>query len=135
MEPLKLSDGVTVPKGTHFVVPSADTLMDPAIVAEPTKFDPLRSYRQRLSPSEANRHQYTTTTNSELHFGHGRSSCPGRFFAAVEIKMILSHLLRGYELISPPGQGRPLNQVADDNIFPDPKAVLLIRQRKGVGAG
>lgn len=81
---------------------------------------------------KANRHQYTMTTSFDLHFGHRRFSCSGRFFAAIEIKMILFDLLRGYELIMPPGQGRPVNHVADDNIFPDPKAVLLIKRRNGV---
>lgn len=134
MDPLKLSDGVTIPKGTQFVVPSAEIGMDPTIIAEPTIFDPLRSYRQRQNPGEANRHQYTTTTSSELHFGHGRLACPGRVFAAVEIKLILSHLLRRYELINPPGQGRPVNQSASEFVFEDPNAVLLIRPRKGIEA-
>ena len=132
MESLKLSDGITIPKGTHFVVPSADPLMDATIIPDPSKFDPLRCYRKRLEPDEANRHQYTMTTNTELHFGHGRFSCPGRFFAAVELKLILSHLLRHYELKLPPGGERPVNQVADDNIFPNVEAVLLIRRRQGV---
>ena len=132
MEPLKLSDGVTIPEGTHFVIPSANPLMDPAITPNPHQFDPLRSYRMRLEPDEANRHQYTMTTNTELHFGHGRFSCPGRFFAAIELKLILCHLLRHYELMLPPGQERPVNQVADDNIFPNVKAVLLMRRRQEV---
>ena len=132
MEPLELSDGVTIPKGTHFVIPSADPLMDPSIISDPNKFDPLRSYRKRLEPDEANRHQYIMTTNTEIHFGHGLFSCPGRFFAAIELKLILSHLLRHYELILPPGRERPVNQVADEKIFPDRKAVLLMRRRQGV---
>ena len=48
--------------------------------------------------------------------------------------MILAHLLRRYEPMLPPGQGQSVNQVADDNIFPDMKAVRLIRRRKGIGA-
>ena len=134
MDPLKLSDGVTIPKGTQIVVPVADIAMDPTIIAEPTIFDPFRSYRQRQKPGEANRHQYTTTTSSELVFGHGRLACPGRVYAAVVIKLMLSHLLTRYELVNPPGQGRPVNQSASEFIFEDPNAVLLIRPRKGIGA-
>ena len=134
MDPLKLSDGITLPKGTHFVLPVANIAMDPTIFEEPTIFDPFRSYRQRQNPGEAHRHQYTTTTSSELHFGHGRLACPGRVFASVEIKLILSHLLRRYELIYPPGQGRPINLDAGEFVMDDPNAVLLIRPRKGVGA-
>ena len=134
MDPLKLSDGVTIPKGTSIVVPVAEIAMDPTIIAEPTIFDPLRSYRKRQNPGEAHRHQYTTTTNTELVFGHGRLACPGRVYAAVVIKLILSHLLRRYELINPPGQGRPVNQSVSEFNFEDPNAVLLMRPRKGIGA-
>ncbi|KAG7001340.1 ent-kaurene oxidase [Physcia stellaris] len=134
MDPLKLSDGVTIPKGTQIGFPWAEIGKDPTIFDEPTKFDPLRSYRQRQNPGEGNRHQYTMTTSSELGFGHGRLACPGRVFAAVVIKLILSYLLRRYELINPPGQGRPVNQSVSEFNFEDPNAVLLMRPRKGIGA-
>lgn len=129
MEPLKLSDGVVLPQGTHFVVASAPIMMDPINFPNPDEFDGFRFHRMRSDPKEANRHQFIMTTSSELHFGHGKFSCPGRFFAAAEIKMILSHILLEYKFKYPDGMGRPANMTADDNIFPDPAARVLIKHR------
>ena len=103
--------------------------MDPTLVPNPEIFDGFRWYRMRTVAEESNRHQYTTTTNSQLHFGHGRYSCPGRFFASLEIKMMLCHLLLNYDLKYPEGAGRPVNLRADDNIFPNPRAKLLLSKR------
>ena len=133
MEPLTLSDGICIPRGTHFVVASAPILMDPAVIPNAAEFDPLRFYRLRNASGEANRHQLTMTTSSELHFGHGKFSCPGRFFAAVELKMILAHVLLNYDLEYPQGMKRPVNMTADDNIFPDPAASLRIKLKAEKG--
>jgi cytochrome P450 len=39
-----------------------------------------------------------TTGDAHLPFGHGRHACPGRFFAAIELKMILAYLFLNYEV-------------------------------------
>ena len=104
--------------------------MDPTIVPNPQIFDPLRSYRKRLeSPEEANRHQFSTTTKNDLHFGHGKYACPGRFFAANEIKMILSRLLLKYEFEYPLDKGRPVNYTAHESVYPDLRARLVMKKR------
>jgi cytochrome P450 len=132
-EPFTLSDGVQLPKGTHVAVASAPILMDPAVVPDPEKFDPFRSYRKRLEPGEGNRHLFAMTDKDHLHFGHGKYSCPGRFFAINEIKMIMCRLLLEYDFAYPENQGRPVNMTADENIYPDPAAKLLIKRRKNAG--
>lgn len=38
-----------------------------------------------------------TTSPDHLALGHGEHACPGRFFAAIEIKILLCHLLLKYE--------------------------------------
>ncbi|RDA86915.1 hypothetical protein CP532_1870 [Ophiocordyceps camponoti-leonardi (nom. inval.)] len=38
-----------------------------------------------------------STSSHHLAFGHGRHACPGRFFAAHELKLILAQLLLNYE--------------------------------------
>ena len=130
-QPLTLSDGTILPQNTHIAVASAPILIDPAIVSEPSKFDPLRSYRKRQESGEANKHLWAMTDKDNLHFGHGRYSCPGRFFAANEIKIIIARLLTVYDFKYPEGKGRPRNFTADENIYPDPKARLLVRKRHG----
>ncbi|KAK8030950.1 ent-kaurene oxidase [Apiospora arundinis] len=38
-----------------------------------------------------------------MAFGYGKHACPGRFFAANEIKLILAHILLQYDLRMPDG--------------------------------
>lgn len=39
-----------------------------------------------------------TTSDEHFAFGHGRHACPGRFFVACELKLIMAHLLRNYDM-------------------------------------
>jgi ent-kaurene oxidase len=128
MKPITLSDGTTLPKGTHFAVASWPLTMDPNIVPEPDKFDPLRYYRMRQVPSEKNKHLSVSTDKYHLHFGHGVLACPGRFFAILQMKLVLARLLLEYEFKYPDGQGRPRNLSVDEYCLPDPSAKLLIKK-------
>lgn len=132
LEPLTLSDGLYLPRGTRFSMPCADVLHDPEVTPNPEVFDGFRYYRARQRPNESTRHQFATTDGNNLHFGHGKYSCPGRFFASNEIKMILAHVLLKYEIKSPAGQGRPKNLTAHEYIFPDPDGLIVCQERKDV---
>jgi hypothetical protein len=51
--------------------------------------------------------QFVGVGSTSLTFGYGRHACPGRFFAANEIKMIMAEILLRYEIVNPPGvEGR-----------------------------
>ncbi|KAI9926545.1 hypothetical protein ASPWEDRAFT_119143 [Aspergillus wentii DTO 134E9] len=126
---LTLSDGTVLPKGTHFGMPAAAILQDNENEPNADQFDGFRYYKKRLNPEEANKHQFAMTDNNSLHFGHGKYSCPGRFFASNEIKIIMAHLLMDYEFQYPEGATRPRNLTADENLYPDPSARLLMRRR------
>ncbi|KAI1470986.1 cytochrome P450 [Daldinia caldariorum] len=134
--PLELSDGTKLPPGTHFCMASNAISRDVAHLpggGSPDAFDPFRWQRLRDDPSDpenVHRYQFSTTDSTSLHFGHGKFACPGRFFASQLIKMILGHILLRYDLKYPEGQGRPRNLVFDENIYPDPKARMLMRRRK-----
>ena len=130
MEPLTLSDGTYLPKGTFIAMAAASILLDPDVVPNPEKFDAFRNYRKRLEPGESTRHQYAMVDKDHLHFGHGRHACPGRALAVNELKLILGSLLLHYDLKYPEGKGRPANQTVDEFVFADPKATLLIRKRR-----
>ncbi|WEW54698.1 heme-binding oxidoreductase [Emydomyces testavorans] len=127
---LTLSDGTRLPKGTHFGMPSYSILHDPAIIKNPEAFDGFRYKKIREDPEESNKHQYATTDSNNLHFGHGRYACPGRFFASHVVKMILGHLILDFDFKFPEGKGRPRNLNMDENIYPDPSATLLMRRRQ-----
>ncbi|TFY60306.1 hypothetical protein EVG20_g7469 [Dentipellis fragilis] len=63
-----------------------------------------------------------------LSFGHGKHACPGRFFAAVELKAMLAHVVLTYDVRFPPGTGRPPNDYLAAACLPG-KADLEFRKR------
>ncbi|KAI1319567.1 cytochrome P450 [Xylariaceae sp. FL0255] len=135
---IKLSDGTCIPAGTHFCMASDAVLHDtdtfPIGGGDPSKFDPFRWARLREDnshPENMHRYQFAATDRNNLHFGHGRLACPGRFFASQQIKLILGHLLLRYDFRFAEGQGRPVNMCSDENVFPDPAARVLICRRGG----
>lgn len=93
-------------------VPAYSTNFDPEVVENPEQFDAFRSYRAReqkgsLEGTEAANvgatNQFVTVSPNNLLFGYGRHACPGRFFAANEIKMILSRMMLDYDIRAVPG--------------------------------
>ncbi|PWY96731.1 putative cytochrome P450 [Aspergillus sclerotioniger CBS 115572] len=127
IEATQLSDGLHLPAGAH--VEFAIVPIQHDSVADPTRFDGLRYYRMRQTPAEAHRHQFATTSNSVLHFGHGQNSCPGRFMASNVIKMVLGTLLTEYDF-KLDQTVRPDGISAFEYNFPNPTARVLLRKKK-----
>ncbi|KAF4306203.1 Cytochrome P450 [Botryosphaeria dothidea] len=127
---ITLSDGTFLPKGTVIEIDSAQKYFDPQFFDEPDTFDALRFYNLRAD-GDKNSHQFATSNADYLHWGQGRHSCPGRFFASNEIKTILSKLLLSYDL-QPVDKdaGRPKNFVFGTQINPNPMAKVLFKRRK-----
>lgn len=126
--PLNLKDGTHIPAGTRIACANADILSDS--MPSPSTFDPMRAYRKRHETGELNKHQAGQTEKENLHFGYGKQACPGRFFAVGEIKMVIVRILNEFEFKYPEGKTRPRNFYADENVFPDPRARLLMRKRR-----
>jgi len=129
LRPHKLSDGTILPKGAHISMAVNAIQNDPEVTPEPGNFDGLRYYKLRQREGESHLHQFSTTQERVLNFGHGANSCPGRFFASLEIKTILVRLIMDYDWNLPEGQGRPPNLSAHEFIFPNPDAEIYIRKR------
>ncbi|TQN64910.1 Cytochrome P450 monooxygenase pyr3 [Colletotrichum shisoi] len=81
-----------IPKGACVGV-SSHALWDPEVYPEPEKWDGYWFYRLREEPGKENFAQLVSTAPGHLGFGHGRHACPGGFFAANEIKIVLAHIL------------------------------------------
>ncbi|KAF3768858.1 cytochrome P450 [Cryphonectria parasitica EP155] len=106
LKPIVLSNGQVIPAGCIIEVPSYHTMHDPDMVENPDKFDAFRWSRlreneevkgvDRASVGAAN--QLVTVSPVSLNFGYGRHACPGRFFAANEIKMIVGRALLDYDI-------------------------------------
>lgn len=92
------SDGTTVPKGSYVLAPMYAMYLDDTIYPDASTFDAFRFSKLRAQPGHESRHQFVTTSSTHINFGHGKDACPGRFFAAHEIKLLLAHTLLGYEI-------------------------------------
>ncbi|KAI0891821.1 cytochrome P450 [Annulohypoxylon nitens] len=137
-KPVTLSDGTHLPAGYMIETPHALTVQDPAVYRNPEVFDPRRFLDLRNGTSEdllgyknKEQHQFVTVTKDFMHFGYGRHSCPGRFFAANEIKLILARVLLDYDMKMPDGlTERYANLKMGTDAFPDPTKEVLFRRVK-----
>ncbi|KAI0161016.1 cytochrome P450 [Hypoxylon sp. FL1284] len=124
-------DGTHIAAGTRLTFCNYAHQHDPAVTPNPEAFDPMRSYRKRHSaPEHMNKYISTQLGDTNLTFGYGNQACPGRYFAVAEIKMIMVRLLSEFEFKFFDGQSRPKSRYADENVYPDPDAKILMRRRR-----
>ncbi|KAK7953824.1 Cytochrome P450 monooxygenase ATR2 [Apiospora saccharicola] len=109
-KPVTLKDGTQIPSGIFIETPLGPVNNDPKLYPEPDVFDPYRFHdlRNATKPDPINyktreQYQFVTVTKENMAFGYGKHACPGRFFAANEIKLIMIHILLRYNLRMPDG--------------------------------
>ncbi|KAI6355514.1 hypothetical protein MCOR25_008160 [Pyricularia grisea] len=133
MKPFTFSDGTVVPVGTMLAIPVYHIGRDPELFPEnPDKFNPYRFTQLRTKDAEGggNHLQFASVTHGTMAFGWGKHACPGRFFAATEIKLILLHILLNYEVTvvsGPDGKKRYPNVEMGNMNMPDLKRRLLFK--------
>ncbi|OHW96070.1 cytochrome p450 [Colletotrichum incanum] len=127
MEDIELSNGFVLRKGQKII--STNTHMwDAQYYENPLEYDGYRFLNMRSTDEEKHAHLVSTSTKHP-GFGHGQHACPGRFFAANEVKIALAHLLLKYDWKLPAGFN-PQPMPYGMTFLPDPNATLLIRRRK-----
>ncbi|KXJ87231.1 cytochrome P450 [Microdochium bolleyi] len=130
-----LSDGTRLPAGASIAVPNIAPANDPALYPEPERFNPYRFYDLRsgkvadpLNYSNKEQYQFISVSKENMAFGYGRHSCPGRFFAANEIKLLVARILLDYDFKMPDGvTGRYKNIVQGGSISVDPRKEVMMR--------
>lgn len=130
-KPITLSNGQVIPAGVLIEAPSEAVNFDPALHDDPDTFDGFRFYkaRQKGDTVKIARSQFVATNEEDLRWGLGKHACPGRFFAANEIKIIVSRLLLDYEIAMPDGLTERHKQIEfEKNIVPDPSKTLLFKK-------
>ncbi|OJD40673.1 cytochrome p450 [Diplodia corticola] len=132
---------LSIPAGSMLAVSTSEALRDPTTFPDPDSFIGDRFLRLREESSSAaatpagtesrsgNKWQYATTSTQHIGFGHGAHACPGRFFAAAELKVALAHLLLAYDWRFEEGHSGGNIEVAQD-IVPNPGAVVCFRDRR-----
>lgn len=97
----------------------------------PKQFDAFRFLKMRDMPGHTHKSQLASPSASHVGFGYGLQSCPGRFFAVALVKILLAHIVMGYDL-KPPGSAG-IETVQDGfRLNTAPTATLLVRRRQGV---
>ncbi|KAK8106536.1 hypothetical protein PG999_009895 [Apiospora kogelbergensis] len=98
-EDVKLQDGFVIKKGTQIAMDGRAVLLNEADYPEPLRWDPYRFLRMRETAggAAANKAHLVSASDKHVGFGHGIHACPGRFFAANELKVALAHVLLKYD--------------------------------------
>lgn len=130
IEDIKLTDGTVIRKGQNVITDSTHMWHAAHYGADAARFDGARFLRMRRTPGRENHGQLVSTSAEHLGFGHGHYACPGRFFAANEIKILLCHLLLKYDWKLAPGSEHPKATPNGFFIVGDPSTRFLIRRRK-----
>ncbi|KAJ7936088.1 cytochrome P450 [Mycena leptocephala] len=134
----RFSDGTVVPHGMFLEVAAMEVHHDKALYDAPDIFDGFRSSRMRdenqAQPERSVfKHHMVTTSVDYLPFGHGRHACPGRFFAATELKMMLAHLVANYDVkLDSVNCTRPADQSVGATYLPNTTAKVWFTKRSEV---
>lgn len=137
-------DGVHLPHGANVAIPTYGIHRDEKNYENPAFFDALRYIKQK-DVIDATREDgddsfikkanlSMVSTSATFHpWGHGRHACPGRFFAANELKLLLAYIVLNYD-IEPLAQ-RPRGSWVANVSLPPRKAVIRVRRRKDAAKG
>ncbi|KIL61610.1 hypothetical protein M378DRAFT_166728 [Amanita muscaria Koide BX008] len=128
MRDFTFSNGMTIPAGNTIAVPLA-AHSDSEYYTDADSFDGFRFEKMRNGEGMENKHQIVSLDLNYIVFGHGRHACPGRFFAANELKAMLAHILLNYDVQMANGGGRPANWVVGTSTIPNPTAKVMFRKR------
>ncbi|KAL6720899.1 hypothetical protein ACLMJK_002824 [Lecanora helva] len=137
-QPHTFQNGIHIPANTYICLPTFAIENDPEHTQNPSTFDGLRSWRLRQrhhtdssskEAMESEFHQFTSVEPTVLNFGYGKTACPGRFFAALVLKILFVKLLEDYEFRFLEGKGRPRNIQMHEFLFPWPWDRIEVRKR------
>ncbi|CAG8298910.1 unnamed protein product [Penicillium olsonii] len=128
VSPVTLSDGTQIPKGALTMV-DISKMHDASVFPDPHSYKGDRFFQMRHEPGQEQRWQFVSTAPEHLAFGHGKHACPGRFFAANEIRVILIFLLMNYDWKFT-AEGRKADKSFGQETDTDPTAKAMIRRRK-----
>ncbi|CAH0003192.1 unnamed protein product [Clonostachys byssicola] len=125
-----LPGGLVLEKGDR-CMSDLGSMMDSTIYPNPDEYDGYRFFRMRDDRSAGSKAHLVSTSSAHLGFGHGKHACPGRFFAANEVKLLLCHLLYKYEWKLEPGYVHKITEFGLA-LFPDGQAQISYRRRQNL---
>jgi len=125
-----LSDGTFLPKGTFVSAAVGCMHNDDDFFDKANEFDGFRFSSTRDEDGESTKHQMVSVSSEYLAFGYGKHACPGRFFAANEIKAMTAHVLLTYDIKLDPADASPKYIPFGALRIPNPKSKVMFRKRQ-----
>ncbi|KAF8549790.1 cytochrome P450 [Imleria badia] len=123
------SDGTFIPKGTSIAAATLPLHHDKTVYENPDVFEPFRFAHMCEEDGKGPKQQFASTSIEYLPFGHGRYACPGRFFAASELKLMLAHVVVTYDVKLEDNATYPPSWYIGTFITVDPHAKVVLRNR------
>ncbi|KAK2044192.1 cytochrome P450 [Colletotrichum somersetense] len=96
VDDVTLRDGFTIKKGTIVAMDGREVMLKEVNYPEPLHWNPYR-FLQMRETGEENKAHLVSASDKHVGFGHGIHACPGRFFAANELKIAMAHILLKYD--------------------------------------
>ncbi|KAF9871751.1 cytochrome p450 [Colletotrichum karsti] len=129
MSEVRLQDGTVLPKEAGIAV-SAEKMWDPEIYENPRTFDGYRFLSMREASEQGEKTaQLVSTSPDHLGFGLGIHACPGRFFGANTVKLVMCHLLLKYDIkLAENSNTKPME--FGFSMLANPTVKVLVRRRK-----
>ncbi|KAF5382595.1 hypothetical protein D9615_002741 [Tricholomella constricta] len=135
--PFRFSDGSIIPAGTIVAAAPTATHLDNTLFENAAEFDGFRFYKQRreaearygAASAEEVKCRLTSPSAGYLAFGGGRHTCPGRFLASLEIKLMLAYLILQYDVRTEEEGVRPPDFWFGPVCTPSQSAAVLFRRR------
>ncbi|KAF8528499.1 cytochrome P450 [Hysterangium stoloniferum] len=121
------SDGTVIPKGTFISAAATPMHLDDEVYADAGVFN---GFRFSGINGQGVKSQLSSTNPDFIRFGHGRHACPGRFFVANELKVMLAYTVLNYDVKMEKEGMRPTNRWAGLSCAPDTKASVMFRRRQ-----
>ena len=136
------AEGWHAPKGAYVSADVTNTMHDPEIYPDPNVYDAFRYSRPReeseargvsekgkVDGASLKNVDMINTSDTFLTFSHGRHACPGRFFVALELKMMLAYVLLNYDVEHL--ETRPKNTWFNTASVPDSKGSIRVKRKVG----
>ncbi|KAG9311584.1 cytochrome P450 [Chiua virens] len=123
------SDGTFIPKGTMIGIATRSLHLDDNLYENARAFEPFRFDAMQSEDKVDIKYRLTSTGMEYLPFGHGKHACPGRFFAAMEMMIMLAHIVITYDVQLEDQATRPASLFVGTTVLADPRAKVLFKKR------
>ncbi|KAL7619650.1 hypothetical protein AAE478_010191 [Parahypoxylon ruwenzoriense] len=122
-----LPDGTRIPRGAKVGVSGYCIHRDEEIYTDAKRYDAFRFTTNNGAGGEGPQ-SLVSTSETFMGFSHGSHACPGRFFAANQLKIALAHIALLYEIEEI--TERPANKWLFGHLGPPMSKTLRVKRRK-----